>query len=63
MKEAYNTYYDNRHGAYVLPMLKPDDMVLIKTEDDRKWRSYGRVLGPADSRHWSYLIESPQGVI
>ena len=62
-KQAYKTYYDNRHGARILPMLKPNDTVLTKTDDDKKCRGQEQVLGPADFSGRSNLIDYPQGVI
>ena len=52
--EVHRTYCNNRHGAGMLPMLKPDDTVLIQIDDDKKWRGYGQVLGPDNSNGRSH---------
>ncbi|KAL8573042.1 hypothetical protein ACOMHN_010472 [Nucella lapillus] len=46
-----------------LPALQPDDAVRVKTNKQKKWTDYGRVMCPADSSGRSYIITSPYGVI
>ena len=62
-KETYKKQYDAKHGARALPVLQPQDCVLIKTDDEKTWQDFGRILRPADASGRSYLIKTPTGVI
>jgi hypothetical protein len=61
-KESQKAAFDRRHGTRPLPVLSAGDDVLMKTNQEKKWKNPGKVVGPADEQGRSYLIRTPTGV-
>uniref|UniRef100_A0A3B3I785 Gypsy retrotransposon integrase-like protein 1 n=1 Tax=Oryzias latipes TaxID=8090 RepID=A0A3B3I785_ORYLA len=59
-KQAF--YYNRRHGARPLPVLRPGDTVLTKLDQEKNW-STPAVVSKECITPRSYLLETPQGVM
>ena len=55
--------FDNRHGAKPLPELQTGTPVLIKTDNEKKWKQKGTIIKKADKGRCSYIIDTPNGQI
>ena len=47
-KQDYKKFYNQRHGVRDLLAQQPDEAVRVKTNKQKKWTEYGRVMYPAD---------------
>lgn len=61
-KEKQKVYYDNRHGVKDLPPLKPDQLVLTKTDEEKTWSKSGKII-LADPINRTYMLKTPTGMI
>jgi len=61
-KSAYCHYFDRRHGVRTLPDLQPEDSVRVKLDQQKGWKTPGKVIarGTAPS---SYIIQTPFSVV
>ena len=55
-KQRQKTNYDKHHGVINLPELQPRDLVLVKTDDEKHWKTQARVLQKEAPR--SYLVRT-----
>jgi len=61
-KQYVASHYNAHHNARPLSVLKPDDTVRLKTDEQSKWGSPAKVVGHAgDPAGRSYIVETPQG--
>ena len=55
-KQRQKTNYDKHHGVINLPELQPGDLVLVKTDDEKHWKTQARVLQKVAPR--SYVVRT-----
>ena len=61
-KDSYKQNFDRKHGAVPLTPLKPEDPVLVKTDEESVWQKEGTVVIDDPENH-TYLVNSQAGVL
>ncbi len=58
-KQQHAFYFNMRHGVRNLPPLRPGDSVLVKLDEEKRWRIPATVVGQSATER-SYVISSPE---
>ena len=61
-KTTYRQYFDKRHGVKPLPDLQPWDVVSVKLDHQRGWKTPGKVIARSYTPG-SYVIQTPSSVM
>jgi len=61
-KTTYGQYFDKRHGVKSLPDLQPGDVVSVKLDQQKGWKTPGKVIARSYTPR-SYVIQTPSGVM
>ena len=61
-KTTYRQYFDKRHGVKPLPDLQPGDVVSVKLDQQKGWKTPGKVIARSYTPR-SYVIQTPSSVI
>lgn len=59
-KQQHAFYFNRRHGVRNLPPLRPGDPVLVKLDEEKRWKTPAMVMGQSATER-SYMISSPEG--
>lgn len=59
-KQQHVFYFNRRHGVRNLPLLGPGDSVLVKLDEEKRWRTPAIVMGQSAMER-SYMISSLEG--
>ncbi|GFR66955.1 integrase core domain [Elysia marginata] len=57
-KQRQKENYDKHHGVINLPELQPGDPVLVKTDDEKHWKTEARVLQKVAPRYYIVRTDS-----
>ena len=61
-KTTYRQYFDKRHGVKSLPDLQPGDVVSVKLDQQKGWKTPWKVIARSYTP-WSYVIQTPSSVM
>ena len=61
-KAAYRQYFDQRHGVRTLPDLQPGDSVRVKLDQQKGWKTPGKVIARSLTPR-SYVVQTPFSVV
>ncbi len=61
-KQQHAFYFNRRHGVRNLILLRAGDSVLVKLDEEKRWRIPAMVVGQSATER-SYVISSPEGVM
>ena len=61
-KTTYRQYFDKRHGVKSLPDLQPGDVVSVKLDQQKGWKTPGKVIARSYTPR-SYVIQTPSSVM
>ena len=61
-KTTYCQYFDNRHGVRPLPELQPGDLVSVKLDQQKGWKTPGKVIAKSSTPR-SYVIQTPSSMV
>ena len=61
-KINYRRHFDKRHGVQPLPELQPGDSVHVKLEQQKVWKTPGKVIARSPVPR-SYIIQTPNRVV
>ena len=57
VKTTYRQYFDKRHGVKSLPDLQPGDVVSVKLDQQKGWKTSGKVIARSYTPR-SYVIQT-----
>ena len=61
-KTTYSRHFDKRHGVRPLPELQPGDSVHVKLDQQKVWKTPGKVIARSPVPR-SYIIQTPNSVV
>ena len=61
-KTNYRRHFDKRHGVRPLPELQPGDSVHVKLDQQKVWKTPGKVIARSPVPR-SYMIQTPNSVV
>lgn len=61
-KSAYRFFYDRRHSARPLPVLRPGQDVRVKLDGEKGWRTPAKVISRCREPR-SYMVETDSGAV
>ena len=61
-KTNYRRHFDKRHGVRPLPELQPGDSVHVKLDQQKVWKTPGKVIARSPVLR-SYIIQTPNRVV
>ena len=61
-KATYRRNFDKRHGVRALPELRPGDSVHVKLDQQKVWKTPGKVIARSPVPR-SYIIQTPNSVV
>ena len=61
-KTTYCQYFDKRHGVKPLPDLQPGDVLSVKLDQQKGWKTPGKIIARSYTPR-SYVIQTPSSVM
>lgn len=61
-KAAYPQAYNKRHGVRRLSELQPGDLVRVKLDEQKGWKTPGKIIARSTAPR-SYFVQTPQRVV